>query len=81
MIGNYLHLSDAEFVDTLYQEWLKNPESIDSLWAQYFQKLHNGQLDNALDGTVGVSQHSKVENNTSGNTFAPAPGKTFSFFI
>lgn len=76
MIGNYLHLSDAEFVDALYQEWLKNPASIDSLWAQYFQKLHNGQLDNALDGTVGVSQHSKVENNTSGNTFAP--GKTAS---
>ncbi|MGI9256453.1 MAG: 2-oxoglutarate dehydrogenase E1 component [Salinispira sp.] len=58
MIGNYLHFSDAEFVDELYQEWLKNPESVDSSWNRYFQNIHNSTLDAALNGAhraVGVA--------------------------
>ena len=47
MIGNYLHLSDAEFVDDLYREWLENSDSVDPAWATYFQQFHNGQLNDS----------------------------------
>lgn len=50
MIGNYLHLSDADFIDELYREWQEDPDSVDEHWRGYFQRLHNGQLDAALEG-------------------------------
>ena len=61
MIGNYLHLSDAGFVDDLYQAWLKDPGSIDPVWAKYFQELRNGQVDKALDGKLSVSSNGHVK--------------------
>ena len=61
MIGNYLHLSDAEFVDDLYREWLRDSGSIDPDWAAYFRRLQDGLLDEALEGTVDISANGHVK--------------------
>ncbi len=50
MIGNYLHLSNADFVDDLYREWQEDPESVDSDWRAYFERLYSGELDPVLEG-------------------------------
>ena len=61
VIGNYLHLSDAEFVDDLYREWLRDSGSIDPGWAAYFRQLQDGRLDEALEGTVEASSNGHVK--------------------
>jgi 2-oxoglutarate dehydrogenase E1 component len=57
MIGNYLHLSNADFVDDLYREWLEDPESVDSDWRAYFQRLQQGLVDQAIEGHGAADPH------------------------
>jgi 2-oxoglutarate dehydrogenase E1 component len=61
------HSENAEYVDTLYQQYLSDPESLDPEWRYFFQGFEFGFLrseDTEVGGTGG---------STAGREEAPAP--------
>jgi 2-oxoglutarate dehydrogenase E1 component len=40
--SNSLNLSNAPFVEELYESWKRNPEDVPDEWATYFQSIDNG---------------------------------------
>ncbi|MFW6212235.1 MAG: 2-oxoglutarate dehydrogenase E1 component [Spirochaetota bacterium] len=61
MNANSLDLTNARYIEELYEEWLVNPSSVDEEWQSYFAKLDNGGVADAgleLRGvTARGSQH------------------------
>jgi 2-oxoglutarate dehydrogenase E1 component len=57
MIGNYLNLSNAAYIDEMYREWIADPASVDAGWAEYFARLHAGEVDGSLEGHGARDPH------------------------
>ena len=47
---NYVNTSESIFIDGLYQEYLKNPESVDSSWRRFFEGFELGSKQYPKNG-------------------------------
>ncbi len=59
---NFVNTSESIYIDGLYQEYLKNPESVDSSWRRFFEGFEFGSKlypKNGKSGT-GTASNSKV---------------------
>ncbi|MFP4113444.1 MAG: 2-oxoglutarate dehydrogenase E1 component [Spirochaetota bacterium] len=45
--ANQLDLTNARFVDELYESWLRDPSSVDAEWREYFKAFDNGGVAEA----------------------------------
>ena len=51
----------AEYIENLYQEWLKTPDSVDETWARFFEGFDFGKgVGSGLTDQEGQN-HGKVE--------------------
>ena len=55
--ANQLDLTNARFVDELYESWKADPSSVDSDWQTYFAKLDNGGVAEMGLELKGVRQY------------------------
>ena len=54
MDANSLDLTNARFVEELYESWKTDPGSVDAEWQSYFKALDNGGVDGAGLDIQGV---------------------------
>src|SRR5262249_30677640 len=54
-VGFGLLNENAQFVETLYLQYLKSPESVDEEWREYFSNLVNGASTTPMNGSEAVS--------------------------
>lgn len=47
-LNSYLADNNAGYIETLYENFLKNPDSVDANWRDYFQSLGNGQASSDI---------------------------------
>src|SRR5215468_3087488 len=52
---------NAQFVETLYLQYLKAPESVDEEWREYFSHLGNGTSTTPANGGVSTEPISPAE--------------------
>jgi 2-oxoglutarate dehydrogenase E1 component len=52
--ANQLDLTNARFVDDLYEEWLADPASVAPQWSDYFKALDNGGVAGSRLALEGV---------------------------
>ena len=52
---------NAQFVETLYLQYLKAPESVDEEWREYFSHLTNGASTTLTNGARGAEPVSTAE--------------------
>ena len=48
--NSWLFGSNAPYVESLYESWLKNPASVDENWRQCFERLHADDLASGEGG-------------------------------
>ncbi len=60
---SYLSNADASYIDSLYQSYLQDPESIDYGWRKFFEGFDFGQKNGDTAFTGGFSQNSEKESN------------------
>ncbi|MDR4519316.1 MAG: hypothetical protein R3E36_01685 [Nitrosomonas sp.] len=58
--------ANAPFVEAIYEEYLHNPVSIDPLWRDYFDRLHQSR-------DISVSQLTKSQPEDKTEVFSKAP--------
>jgi len=44
-LTSYLSAANASYIEELYDQFLQNPNNVNSEWQAYFNSLKNGQVD------------------------------------
>ncbi len=71
MNANQLDLTNARFVDELYESWKVDPTSVDTEWQTYFAKLDNGGVADMGLELKGVRSTTRLAENDDEAGFAP----------
>src|SRR5580693_7913188 len=69
-----LYGGNADFVEDLYEQFLKNPATVDPGWARYFTGLKAGAGSEAPHGPIRESLVARLQNPVRGSAPAPAAG-------